>query len=222
MTRIIDLTDREWRLLEELRSKRRLADVARAWNTHPQNITNAMRGLIDKGAVVPVKDVPWWTANSERYPLTIPADAQFRYKPVLPPSAELIPKHAPRQWGKLIVNPIRFVRWEDGRWSVQGLPTVRPDGKHSWERLPEHRIVWAVHDSGDQVMFDARVDTRWFESWTALRFVVEAGLELDADERRALTLCVAASVGVEAVLDLTALRSAHPENENNDNGGTGE
>lgn len=205
----VDLTEREWDLFQALREGMTRQDIADRWNTSKTNVDNLIRRLIVKGLVRRAGDVPRWARPSKGFPWVLEKHLDVRFKPLLPPAATINAEYPPETWGKLVVDPILVVRWPQGGWCVQGLSPVPRDGQPSWAVTPEYRIVWATHDESEvDVLFRASRNRPWQESGTSFHFEVRAGFQLGTDERRDLTLCVAAVIGprVPAVMDLTEAR----------------
>lgn len=201
----IDLSQREWQLLEAMRLRETPFDTAQKWGTTRQNVDNVRRELERKGAIIRRKDVPWWMFYSDEYPWVIPDGLEVRYEPALPPNAELRAIYPRDSVGDMTVAPIRIVRWDDAGWTVQGLPTARRDGKI---KAMLERVVWCIHDDDRSWSFPAWVEEPWMESFTREELTLtrspDRQLVMDPELLRAMTEMIAAVIGVPAVLDITA------------------
>lgn len=203
----IDLSPREWQLLEAMRARKTPIAIAGEWGTSRQNVDNVRRDLERKGVIIRRGEVPVWMKYSEEYPWTIPNDLDVRYAPAVPPDAVFHVLY-PADTAGLEVPPIRVARW-DG-WTVQGLPAARPDGLAG---VMEHRVVWCYHDGDDRSWsFPAPVNrrdhpVRWMEAHTVDEFEVKPAkpyrLVLTPHRRAGLTQCIAAVVGVDPVLEMS-------------------
>jgi MarR family protein len=207
----VDLSAREWDLLEALRDRKIPADIAREWGTSKQNIANIIASLAAKGVIVRGDDSRPWVMYSCGYPWTVPNDLDVRYQPAVPPAAELRARYATDSRTDRTVPPIRIVRWDEGGWTVQGIPACRPDGIIPSHASPDEVVVWCVRD-GDRHprswAFEARRGLRWLESHTVEQFETRPSskyrLRLTPTLRENLTLAIAAVIAVEPVLDITA------------------
>ena len=205
---VVALTDREWQLLDQLKAGRSTVETARAWGTSRQNVSNLYTALIAKGVIrhpSHVEHLHW----DEQYPWVFPDGVELRYRPALPPDATLRAVYPTDSTRDMSVATIRFVRWDAGGFTVQGLPPRRPDNAPPRVKVPEHRVVWVTRDDDERSWsFAARIDQDWCESWTVRELrtdrVPKQRLGMSEYDRENLTLMIAAAVGVNAVLDLNA------------------
>lgn len=194
-----DLTEREWQLLEAMRRRELPVDIARSWGATPQAVDHVRRGLETKGVIVRDPGVPGFVRYSTRYPwIESDLGREVRYRPALPKTAVLRALYPADSRRDRSVAPIRFVRWDEGGWSVQGVPVCPPDGKKSDSAVPDRKVVWCLSDAGQEVLFTARVGQRWLESYTVER--IKGALTVSW--RQVLTAMIGAAVGVGVVWDL--------------------
>lgn len=201
----IDLSRREWQLLEAMRARKVSVAIAAEWGTTRQNVDNTRRELELKGVIVRRTDLPRWISYAQEYPWTIPDGIDVRYEPALPPDAKFRAIYPKESVTDLTVPPIRAARWDEIGLTVQGLPGARRDG--STKPMLE-RVVWVVHDDDRTWSFPAWVEESWMESFTREELVTtrteDHQLQMNDELLRALTEMIAAVVGVPAVLDITA------------------
>lgn len=213
----IDLSAREWALLDALRAQKIPADIAREWGVTPQRIANIIDSLREKGVILRTDQSRPGVMYSCGYPWTVPDGRDVRYQPALPPEAELRARYATDSRSDRSVPPIRIVRWDHGGWTVQGIPVCRPDGVSPSHSTPDEVVVWCVRDGDQQPrswVFEARVGQRWLESRTVEQFEHRPSpryrLRLTPALREHLTVMVAAVLAVDPVLDLTVPRKTRP------------
>lgn len=204
----VDLSAREWQLLAAMRDRKPPLQIAEEWGTSRQNVDQVRRKLARKGVIVRDARIPRWMRYSEAYPWTVVDGLDVRYEPAVPPAAVFHVLYPAGQTEGLEVPPIRVVQWEG--WTIQGLPAARTDGHVG---AMEHRVVWCVQDGDARSWsFPAPVSrrdipVRWMEAHTVDEFEVKPSrkyrLRLTPGQRAGLTRCIAAVVGVEAVLELS-------------------
>lgn len=212
---VVDLKDRQWRLLEALREQKMLPyEIADAWGVSRQNINNTLRELRDLGVIRRRADLGHWETHTfDRYPYEVERGVDVRYAPAVPPGAVLRAAHATDSTFDLSVPPIRFVRWRPAGWSIQAVPVLRPDGAYNRSKTPEHRLVWAHRDDGRSWCFPARIDATWPESETVRVFeqypAPKYRLRLSVNLRVQLTLAIAAVMAVEPAFDVSVTDAPH-------------
>lgn len=213
---VVDLTDREWDLLDSLKRNETIADVARRWATSRQNVANIRSSLIAKGVISPDPDNPAdYLRVDQVYPWVYPGGVEVRYRPALPPTAYLRARYATETTRDQTVNPTRFVRWPARGVTVQGLPVCRPDNARPIRRSPEHRVVWVcIDDDPRSWAFAVLLDRDWSESGTVRelhdRRADPDKLVMDHKFLRGLTEMIAAAAGVGVGYDRTTPRTARP------------
>lgn len=193
-----ELTDRQWQVYEGIRDEKSPKEIAADMGGVTTSYVTQLRGeLRDMGLIRQRGELPAHGRYEDVYPWELTSEQPPIYKPALPPKAVLrleYPRDAQRD---LTVPPIRHVWW--GRWSVQGIPMARPDGKSPKDALPEHRVVVLTDlATGLFRAFVVHARRPWREELTRamLEGVVTTG------HMSAMTLVIAAAVGVESVLDV--------------------
>jgi DNA-binding CsgD family transcriptional regulator len=206
----IDLSTREWQLLDAMRAGKSSGEIAQEWGTSRQNVGNIIDSLRDKGVISRRPGVPLSYASA--YPWVVADGLDVRYMPALPPDAELRARYATDSRSDKTVPPIRLVRWEPGGWTFQGIPVLRADGVRPSLARPDQMLVWCVRDvEGDadaqSWAFPARLRQRWHETQTVFEFESRPSpkyrLRLSPELRRDLTECIAAVLAVDPVMDLS-------------------
>jgi hypothetical protein len=205
-----ELTEREWQLLQAMRAHKTPQQIAADWGITRAGVDNCRRKLEHKGVIRRRGDLPLTARYTEDYPWTFPGDLDIRYRPAIPPTAEFRVKYATDSRRDMTVPPIRFVRWDGGGVTVQGIPVCRPDGQEPYTAVPEDLVVWVVADAGPQWVFVARRGRWWLESWTCneLHRVADKQSRVVRDRllagyRVEVTQLIAAAIGAHPVLDLT-------------------
>lgn len=194
-----ELTERQWQVYEGIRSHRTPQQIAKDMRVTPQYVAQLRGELRDLGVIRQRGDLPTHGRYEEVYPWELIGDQPPAYKPALPPEARLRLEYPQDAQRDLTVPPIRHVR--DDRWSVQGIPMARQDGKAPKDALPTHRVVVVTDlEAGTWRAFLAPVRVRWTESETAFHL---QRMRLTREARRAITLMIAAAIGVESVFDLS-------------------
>jgi DNA-binding CsgD family transcriptional regulator len=208
--RVVDLTDREWDLLEAMRAHKTPQQIAAEWGTKRSNVNERIRDLQRKGVIRRRSDLPIHTCYAETYPWVFVEDIDVRYKPALPPEAEFRVKYPTDSRKDMSVSPIRFVRWDS--WTVQGLPACRPDGQQPRDAAPDRIVVWCQHGETLSWCFTAALKRPWLESFTddKLDRPSESGgrrhsIHWSDKTRQVLTQMIAAAIGVKAVMDLSVV-----------------
>jgi hypothetical protein len=197
-----ELTERQWDVYSGIRDRKTPAQIAADMGVTVSYVTQLRGELRDMGVIRRRGELPAHGRYEEVYPWELVSDQPPAYKPALPPKAKLrleYPKDVARD---VTVATIRHVwwPWPEPRWSVQGLPTSRPDGRPPHEVLADQRVVlmtFLPHGELAQWSFPASTKLPWRESNTQ-KLVLVTG-----EDYRAMTLLIAAAIGVDAVMDLT-------------------
>lgn len=199
----VDLTPREWEVLDLIRERVPPFEMAGLLGMTPQGRSNVFKRLKGKGVITTA--LPPSGKVTEQYPWEVNPGVDVRYKPALPPTAVLRAGYSHESTKDLSVPPIRVVRWPAGGWEVQGLRTLRRGGGKPSNAIPAELVVWCIAprliiDGKDTIAFDAPLRRPWAESHTRDAF---GPIGLPGSELTGLTLMIAAVCAVPAVLDMS-------------------
>lgn len=212
---VIPLTPREWELLEALRAHRTRADIAEMWGTSPQYVTNMIKKLQGKGAIVRQWDLTHAARyhHTERYPWIVRTDIDLRFRLAMPPDAKLRLEYPRDSKRDHTAAPVRVCTWDEGGWVVQGVPCVNPDNSSQWSKLPEYWPVWCVQLNGEGLgwVFLVPVRSEWresdtirvFQEWPSPEGALVFDLTEDCEVINTMTMMIAAVTMSEAVLDVS-------------------
>lgn len=195
------LTDAEWLVFHCVARNLRPSQIATELDISPSYVTALLAQLRDKHVIRRKGHHPDGAVTDRRYAYheVIPGVDPTR-NPVVAPDAKLDIAYTVASERNHHAAPIRLIRWRG--WSVQGIPTLRPDGKRPKEALPDQCVIYISRSGYAPVLLLAWLRRPWRESDTiahGIPGVTEAQLT-------AITQMIAWSIGVEAVLDVTTTR----------------
>lgn len=200
-----ELSERQWQVYEGIKNLRTTTQISQDMGVTASYVAGLRDQLRAMGVIRRCGDLPAHGRYGEVYPWELVSDQPPTYRPALPPQASLRLEYPQDARRDLTVPPIRHVWWE--QWSVQGIATARPDGLKPKDALPRQRVVLATHlPTGGQWAWVASIRRPWMESQT--REVLAQWVVTEGD-RQAITLVIAAAIGVESVLDLTTDKEHH-------------
>ena len=199
---MVELTSRQLEVFAGIQEGWSQRKIARSLLVSPQAVNNVVGELRDLGVIRRRGDVPETARVGEGYVWEPVPDMTVVPKVPLPPQARLKMVYAECSHKDLRVPPIRQVWWPEPepRWSVQGIPMRRPDGKPHWEAVSGERVVVVTHLLADQHwLWVARTQRPWRESQTELWLEMMVSGEV----LPSMTLMIAAVLDTEAVMDVT-------------------
>lgn len=199
MSEPIALTERQWDVWEGILAQKSVSDIATDMGGVTASYVTMLRAeLRDLGLIRRRGDLPAHGRYEDVYPWEPIAEQPPLYKPSMPPRAKLRLEYAQTSDRDLTVPPIRHVWWQ--QWSVQGIPMTRPvGGALSGQRVVVVTELVEPHWQRGWVV----AQQPWLESQTELWV---PGIGVTVSERQAMTLLIAAAIGVESVLDLTPVK----------------